>query len=117
MVRGLAAATVCFLGLAWSAPLQTPEQFAGFRIGSDKNLVRWDRIVEYMRQAAASSPRVKFEELGKTTNGNPFIAVTVSSPDTCRGCSTIATCSAVGVRARPGPRRRRQLIENQRPWS
>src|SRR4051794_35601386 len=64
-----------------AAALDTPERFAGFPIGADKKLVRWDRIVEYMRRAADSSPRVKTEELGKTTNGNPFIAVTVTSPE------------------------------------
>jgi hypothetical protein len=68
--------------LAWAAPLPTPEQFAGFRMGTDKKLVRWDRIVEYMRLAASASPRVRVEELGKTTNGNPFVSVTISAPET-----------------------------------
>ena len=69
-------------GLLGGASLETPEQFAGFRVGADKKLVRWDRLVEYMQKAAAASPRVKFEEYGKTTNGNPFIVVTISSPET-----------------------------------
>ena len=67
------------VALCWGAPLETPEQFAGFRIGAEKKLVRWERIVEYMRKAAAASPRVRVEESGKTTNGNPFIVVTVTS--------------------------------------
>jgi hypothetical protein len=66
---------------AAAASLPTPEQFAGFRMGADRKLVRWDRIVEYMKAAAAASPRVKVEEAGKTTNGNPFLLVTISSPD------------------------------------
>ena len=37
-----------------AAPLPTPEQFAGFRMGTDKKLVRWERIVEYMRLAEAA---------------------------------------------------------------
>ena len=32
-----------------------------------------------MKQAAASSPRIKVDELGKTTNGNPFVSVTIPS--------------------------------------
>lgn len=67
------------VSLVCGAALPTPEQFAGFRMGSEKKLVRWDRIVEYMRLAAARSPRVKVEEAGKTTNGNAFITVTVTS--------------------------------------
>ncbi len=70
--------------LTWGATLPTPETFAGFRMGADKKLLRWDRIVEYMKQAAAASPRVRFEELGKTTNGNPYISVTISSPETLK---------------------------------
>jgi hypothetical protein len=67
-----------------AAPLETPEQFAGFRMGSDRNLVRWDGIVEYMRKAAAASPRVRVDEAGKTTEGNPFIVVTITSPENMR---------------------------------
>lgn len=68
--------------LCAAATLPTPEQFAGFRMGTDKKLLRWDKIVDYMKLAAASSPRIKVEEAGKSTMGNPFITVTVSSPDT-----------------------------------
>jgi len=75
---------LCTVCLAWSAPLPTPEQFAGFRIGTDKKLVRWDRIVEYMKMAAASSPRIRVDELGKTTNGHPFLNVTITAPETQR---------------------------------
>src|SRR5262245_45910953 len=70
------------LSLAWAAPLPTPEQFAGFRMGADTRLVRWERIVEYMRLAASASSRVKVDELGKTTNGNPFVSVMISSSET-----------------------------------
>src|SRR5581483_4229042 len=59
--------------------LPTPEQFAGHRIGADNKLVRWDKIVEYMKLAAASSDRVRFRELGKSSNGNPFIVLEISS--------------------------------------
>ena len=60
--------------------LTTPEAFAGFPIGSDGNLVRWEKIVEYFRLAAESSGRVRLDELGKSTNGNPFVLATISSP-------------------------------------
>lgn len=72
---------VCLFGLR-AATLDPPEKFAGFRMGTDRKLVRWDKIVEYMRLAAAASPLVRVEELGKTTNGNPFVVVTISAPGT-----------------------------------
>ena len=64
--------------------LQTPEQFFGFRIGADNKLARWDRIVDYMKLAAAASDRVRYRELGKSTNGNPFIALEIASPETLK---------------------------------
>jgi hypothetical protein len=60
----------------------SPEKFLGFPVGADNKLARWDKIVEYMRVVAAGSPRVQVRELGKTTQGNPFIAVEVSAQDT-----------------------------------
>jgi hypothetical protein len=65
-----------------AGPLQSPEQFLGFKVGADNKLIRWDKIVDYMRLAAASSDRVRFRELGKTSDNNPFIALEISSPDT-----------------------------------
>ena len=67
-----------------AGPLQTPEQFLGFKVGADNKLVRWDKIVDYMKLAAANSDRVRFRELGKTSDNNPFIALEISSPDTLK---------------------------------
>jgi hypothetical protein len=64
--------------------LVTPEKFLGFPVGADNKLARWDRIVEYMRMAAAGSSRVRVRDLGKTTNGNAFIAVEISGPETMK---------------------------------
>src|SRR5438874_1071429 len=64
--------------------LQTPEQFLGHRVGADNKLIRWDKIVEYMKLAAANSDRVRFRELGKTSNDNPFVALEIASADTLK---------------------------------
>src|SRR3954463_3754449 len=67
-----------------AATLQTPEQFLGFKVGADNKLIRWDKIVEYMKLAAANSDRVRFRELGKTSDNNPFVALEISSSDTLK---------------------------------
>jgi hypothetical protein len=72
------------IGLTASAAVQTPEQYFGFRIGSDKKLVRWDKIVEYMQAVAKGTDRVKFRNLGPTTNGNPFVLLEISSAENLR---------------------------------
>jgi hypothetical protein len=62
-----------------AADIPTPQQFLGFRVGEDKKLARWEKIVEYMQIVARGSNRVRFRELGKTTNNNPFILLEISS--------------------------------------
>jgi len=59
--------------------LPTPEEFLGFRVGTDKKLARWEQVVDYMQRVAKSSDRVRFSELGKSTMGHPFILMTISS--------------------------------------
>src|SRR6059058_1808989 len=70
------------LAVSGQQAVPTPEQFFGFRIGADNKLARWDKIVDYMKQVSGASDRVRFRELGRTTNDNPFIALEISSPDT-----------------------------------
>jgi len=79
-----ALAVMCTFVATAAGPLQSPEQFLGFKVGADNKLVRWDKIVDYMKLAAASSDRVRFRELGKTSNDNPFIVLEISSPDTLK---------------------------------
>ncbi len=66
---------------AQAPAMQTPEKFLGFRVGADTKLARWDKIVEYMRLVSTASDRVRFRELGKTTQNNPFIALEISSAE------------------------------------
>lgn len=82
MKRLISVFILCTLAL--SAAVQGPEQYFGFRVGSDKKLVRWDKIVEYMQALANGTDRVKFRNLGPTTNGNPFIMLEISSAENLR---------------------------------
>ena len=74
-----AAATQARTSAAAAVP--APEEVLGFRPGDDRKLASWAQTVEYFRRLAASSPRVKFEELGKTTLGAPFVLATISAPE------------------------------------
>src|SRR5262249_55591082 len=44
----------------------------------------WDKVVSYFQALAKSSDRIRVEELGKSTEGRPFIAATIAEPDTLR---------------------------------
>ena len=65
-----------------NAQIPTPEKFLGFRVGEDRKLARWDKIVEYMNIIAKNSERVRLRELGKTTENNPFLLLEITSPET-----------------------------------
>jgi len=75
------------------AKVVSPEEFFGFRIGEDRRLARWDRIVEYFKSLSENSDRVIVEELGKTAGGNPFLVVFISSPENLRLRSRIQDIS------------------------
>ena len=73
-------ASLFFVGaLAFGQSIPTPEKFFGHRIGAEKKLARWDKIVEYMNLVDDASDRVIVEEVGKSTNGNPFLLMVISS--------------------------------------
>jgi hypothetical protein len=61
-----------------------PEDFFGFRMGDDGKLARWDKIVQYFSILATKSNRIRVSELGKSTEGNPFLLVVISSPQNLR---------------------------------
>ena len=80
----LAVSSCVLLRGAAAADTPTPQQFLGFRVGEDKKLARWEKIVEYMRVIANGSDRVRVRELGKTTNNNPFIMLEIGSADSIK---------------------------------
>ena len=59
--------------------IQTPTEFFGFDIGSDGELARYPRVLEYMQHLAARSDRVEYEVRGTTTDGHPYVLVTFSA--------------------------------------
>ena len=69
--------------LAPSAPAATvvpsPESVLGFTPGEDRRLADWSQVLEYLKALDAASDRVSVEEVGKTTQGRPFVIVTVTS--------------------------------------
>ncbi|MEE8585916.1 MAG: M14 family zinc carboxypeptidase, partial [Acidobacteriota bacterium] len=59
----------------------TPEKFFGFKLGADKKLARWDKIVEYYRLLEQESDRIQVIDLGPTTEGHPYLLAIISSAE------------------------------------
>jgi len=69
-------------GALFSAGIQSPEEFLGYRVGSDFKLAPWDSIVVYFRQLSQASDRINVRELGKTTLGKPMLVAEISDAGT-----------------------------------
>jgi hypothetical protein len=67
--------------VAQSRKVPAPADVLGFTPGDDRKLASWAKVVEYFQKLAAASDRVKFEEIGKSTMGAPFVYATISSPE------------------------------------
>ncbi|HEY0874496.1 MAG TPA: M14 family metallopeptidase, partial [Vicinamibacterales bacterium] len=64
-----------------SRDVPAPESFFGFQMGADRKLANWDTLLEYYRVLAKSSDRMRLVELGKTSEGRPYVAIFISSPE------------------------------------
>ncbi len=71
-------------GVCLAQEIQSPEDFLGYQVGADFKLARWETIVEYFNLVSEGSDRVIVEEVGRSTENNPYIMATISSPETIR---------------------------------
>ena len=67
-----------------TAEVPTPKSHFGHEIGADRTVLDWERVVSYFRLLEQNSPRVRVQELGKTTEGRPLIAAFISAPETLK---------------------------------
>jgi hypothetical protein len=65
-----------------AAAVPTPKSHFGHEIGADRTVLDWDRVVSYFRDLEKNSPRIRVQELGKTTEGRPLIAAILAAPET-----------------------------------
>ena len=88
--RSFAAAAWLLIAAAGPASAQAPasdygitppSEFFGFEIGTDGELARYPRVLEYLQHLAGRSDRVTYTPRGTTTNGNPYVLVTISAKE------------------------------------
>ena len=72
------ALLLCVLPASLVAQAPSPESVLGFRVGADSMLADWEQIGAYFTRLAAASPRVRVDTLGPTTQGRPYLLVTIS---------------------------------------
>jgi len=62
-------------------PPNRPAEFLGFEPGADSLLADWRQISGYMNGLAQRSRFVRVDTLGRTTEGRPFVLMTITSPE------------------------------------
>ncbi|MEI6883995.1 MAG: M14 family zinc carboxypeptidase [Bacteroidota bacterium] len=75
------ALIVIGLGPAISGNIKTPEEFFGFKPGTDRKLFTYEKLVDYLKLLEQSTDRVKVEQIGKSPLGKPMYVVCISSAD------------------------------------
>ena len=68
-------------GVDAQGSITNPEDFFGFRMGTDRKLARWDKIVEYFYQLEKESDRLKVFDMGPSSEGHPFLILLITSPE------------------------------------
>ena len=76
------------------APIPAPRTVLGFEPGEDGKLAEWAVLVRYYQALARASDRVEYREFGKTTLGQPFVALAISSPANLRRLDHFRTLNA-----------------------
>jgi len=66
--------------LQTAEPPIRPSAALGFEPGADSVLADWKQVSGYMNVLAQRSPYVRVDTLGRTTEGRPFLLLTITSP-------------------------------------
>jgi len=64
--------------------LTSPEDFLGHRVGADRKLARYDKVITYLKKLSRESDRVHYVTVGKSTLGKPLGLVVVSTEENMR---------------------------------
>jgi hypothetical protein len=67
--------------VSFPTQIPAPQEILGFVPGDDRKLASWAQVIEYFEALDKASDRVKFETLGQSTMGNPFVMATISAPE------------------------------------
>ena len=74
-------ALIVLMNFSLYGQITTPEQFFGFKPGTDRKLVHWNDMVTYYDLLEKESDCIKVMRMGPSTMGNPFLVVLISSAE------------------------------------
>lgn len=59
--------------------ITSPKEFFGVTPGSERTIIRWDKICDYFDRLAKESPCIQVTNMGPSTEGNKFLKVIITS--------------------------------------
>ncbi|MFD2827430.1 M14 family metallopeptidase [Leeuwenhoekiella polynyae] len=89
MYRFTLLITLLFTSLSFSQSLQSPEEFLGYKIGTEFS--RHADVVSYFEYVASNSDWVTYKEYGKTNERRPLTYAIVTTPENQANIETIRT--------------------------
>lgn len=78
------AGATLLLALSAAAAVPTPESHFGHKIGEDRKLLDWAKVVSYFELLAKSSDKIRVAEYGRSAEGRPLIVATIAAPETLK---------------------------------
>lgn len=64
-----------------SQGLKSPDEFFGFKPGTDRKVFNYEKLIEYLTLLEKSSPRVRLFRIGQSPMGKPMYICCISSAD------------------------------------
>src|SRR5690348_8164570 len=82
LARAMLAALIGMSALVAAPP--TPESWFGHKIGVDRELLDWDKVVSYFYELPKSSDKIKVWEYGRSAGNRPMIVAMIAAPEVLR---------------------------------
>lgn len=95
--------------------IETPEQFLGFKPGTDRELAHYNKIKEYFIKVGSESPRVNTYLIGKTTLNNDMVMAVISSEENLKQLAEYKTISRKLSLAEVDEKEARELAAKGKP--
>jgi Zinc carboxypeptidase len=74
-------ALLALMGTMFAATVPTPSEFLKIPVGADRTLADYHQIQSYFEMLTSSTPRMRVEKLGKTTENNDLIMAVITSEE------------------------------------
>jgi len=82
LARAMLAALIGMSALVAAPP--TPESWFGHKIGVDRELLDWNKVVSYFYALPKSSDKIKVWEYGRSAENRPMIVAMIAAPEVLR---------------------------------